>query len=214
MTDRARSRHRQDEQTLSRGASARTDLHLEAESSADAGPEGNVPDFDAIYEAYFEFVWSTARRLGVATEAMDDVVQEIFMLIHSKIGTLRQPGSLRSWIYGIVRRRASEHRRSQRASRASSEGLALHPDLSRASPSTPLDVAELSDRAKMLFALLDEIEWWQREVFVLAELDEMTAPEIAEALQVPLNTVYSRLRTARIAFEAARKAYEQREKKA
>ena len=90
----------------------------------------------------------------------------------------------------------------------------MHPDLSRASPSTPLDVAELSDRAKMLFALLDEIEWWQREVFVLAELDEMTAPEIAEALQVPLNTVYSRLRTARIAFEAARKAYEQREKKA
>ena len=213
MTDRARSRHRLSDPNMSGGASARTDLYLEPDSSARLGPIASVPSFDAIYEEYFDFVWSTARRLGVSPEAMDDVVQEIFMLIHSKIGTLRQPGSLRSWIYGIVRRRASEHRRSQRASRASHEGLALHPDLGRPAPSTPLDVAELSDRAKLLFALLDEIEWWQREVFVLAELDEMTAPEIAEALRVPLNTVYSRLRTARIAFEAARKAHEQRETK-
>jgi len=197
---------------MSRGTPAQADLQVQA-GGPELSPEGSVPDFDVIYEEYFDFVWSTARRLGVTPESMDDVVQEIFMLIHSRVGTLRQPGSLRSWIYGIVRRRASEHRRSRRVSRTSSEGFVLHQRLDRAPPSTPLDVAELSDRAKLLFTLLGEIEWWQREVFILAELDEMTAPEIAEALRIPLNTVYSRLRTARIAFEAARKAHEQREKK-
>jgi RNA polymerase sigma-70 factor (ECF subfamily) len=49
--------------------------------------------------------------------------------------------------------------------------------------------------------LLEEIDWPKREVFMLAELEQMTAPEIAEALDIPLNTAYSRLRAARIAFE-------------
>jgi RNA polymerase sigma-70 factor (ECF subfamily) len=160
--------------------------------------------FESIYEEYFDFVWSSARRLGVEVGAMDDVVQEIFMVIHARIQSLRQPESIRSWIYGVARRKVSEHHRARRTSQASASVLATQADLDSVSPPTPLDLAERSARASLLWSVLEEIDWPKREVFLLAELDEMTAPEIAEALQIPLNTVYSRLRAARLAFEEGR----------
>jgi RNA polymerase sigma-70 factor (ECF subfamily) len=176
-------------------------------------PAHELPSFDSIYGQYFDFVWSSAQRLGVSPPALDDVVQEIFMVIHSKLSTLRQPESLRSWIYGIVRRTVSDHRRSLRTRSRSAGALAVQAELERPKPRTPLDLNEQSEQVKLLHALLEEIAWPKREVFMLAELEEMTVPEIAEALEIPLNTAYSRLRAARIAFEeglARRAAHERR----
>jgi RNA polymerase sigma-70 factor (ECF subfamily) len=160
-----------------------------------------VPSFEAIYTRYFNFVWASTRRLGVGGAAIDDVVQEIFMVIHSKIQTLRQPQSLRSWIYGIVRRTVSDHHRSRRTRDASGAAFAVQTELELPAPPTPSELAEQSDQVKLLFGLLAELDAPKREVFMLAELEEMTVPEIAEALEIPLNTAYSRLRAARIAFE-------------
>ena len=56
---------------------------------------------------------------------------------------------------------------------------------------------------RVLHRLLDELDDDKRTVFVLAELEQTTAPEIADALGIPLNTVYSRLRAARIEFDKA-----------
>src|SRR6185436_9112759 len=81
----------------------------------DSDPFSDVPSFKAVYSRYFDFVWVSARRLGVAADTMDDVVQEIFIVIHSKLHTLQRPEALRSWIYGVVRRTVSTHRRSRRA---------------------------------------------------------------------------------------------------
>jgi RNA polymerase sigma-70 factor (ECF subfamily) len=53
-----------------------------------------------------------------------------------------------------------------------------------------------------VYSFLEELPAPQREVFVLAELELESAPDIASALGVPLNTVYSRLRLARARFEA------------
>jgi RNA polymerase sigma-70 factor (ECF subfamily) len=161
------------------------------------------PSFDSIYEQYFEFVWASARRLGVHAAALDDVVQEIFMVIYSKIDTLRQPESLRSWIYGVVRRTVSDHHRARKTRAASGAAHALESSLHPTSPPTPLDLSEQSDQAKLLFTLLEGLDAPKREVFILVELEEMTVPEVAEALEIPLNTAYSRLRAGRLALEAA-----------
>jgi len=60
-----------------------------------------------------------------------------------------------------------------------------------------------AEEVRLLHRILDRLDDDKRAVFVLAELEQMTAPEIAEALSVNLNTVYSRLRAARAAFEDA-----------
>lgn len=171
----------------------------EPTATAPGGPP--VPPFETIYHQYFDFVWAMTLRLGVSRAATDDVVQEIFMVIHARLGTLREPASLRSWIYGIVRRTVSDHHRSQRTRAAFGSTLAAEADLRQPSPQTPLDLTEQSDQVKVLQSLLDELDPAKREVFVLAELEELSVPEIAEALEIPLNTAYSRLRLAREAFE-------------
>ena len=160
-----------------------------------------VPPFEAIFQQYFEFVWSSAKRLGVSSASTDDVVQEIFMVIHAKLHTLRQPQSLRSWIYGIARRTVSDHHRSQRTRSAAGAALAEEAELLRPASPSPEALSGQNDQVKLLWSLLENLEAPKREVFVLAELEEMTAPEIAEALDIPLNTAYSRLRAARQAFE-------------
>lgn len=163
---------------------------------------GAVSPFESIYRQYFDFVWFSVRRLGVSPAATDDVVQEVFIVIHSRLHTLEQPQALRSWIYGIVRRTVSGHHRSRRVKEASGAALTTDPT-AQTLPRTPFDLVEQNDTVKLLFSLLEELDEPKREVFMLAELDELTVPEIAEILQIPLNTAYSRLRAARQAFEEA-----------
>lgn len=174
-------------------------------------PRAELPPFSEIYQRYFDFVWSSAKHLGIGTESIDDVVQEVFIVIHAKLHTVQQPESLRSWIYGVVRRTVSGHRRSHKSQGVHSDRLEEAP---APAGSTPLDAAEQNAQLAVLSSLLAEIDEPKREVFFLAELEEMTVPEIAEALEIPINTAYSRLRAARQAFEAglARRAARPTEK--
>jgi RNA polymerase sigma-70 factor (ECF subfamily) len=131
------------------------------------------------------------------------VVQDIFVVIHSRLHTLEQPASLRSWIYGIIRRTVSAQRRAKRAKFESVATFSVEPDMQYPQQPSPQELAEQSDQVQLLWSLLGKLDAPKREVFVLAELDEMTAPEIAAATEVPLNTVYSRLRAARQELEQA-----------
>jgi RNA polymerase sigma-70 factor (ECF subfamily) len=180
------------------GSAARTLLARPVSVESDGAPR--VPPFSAIYRDYFDFVWSSARRLGAGLDAIDDLVQEIFVVIHRRLGTLEHPAALRSWIYGIVRRKVSTYRRSQRTREGSGSALALE---CQTRELTPFDVAEQREQVKLLSKLLDKLDSAKREVFVLVELEEVTAPEIACLLGVPVSTIYSRLRAARQAFNEA-----------
>jgi RNA polymerase sigma-70 factor (ECF subfamily) len=78
---------------------------------------------------------------------------------------------------------------------------------------TPLELKEQSDQVELLWTLLGELEEVKREIFIMAELDELAVPEIAECLQIPLNTAYSRLRAARQAFQQAHERHMARERR-
>lgn len=185
-----------------------------AQPSPGLGPATDaLPSFSAVYKAYFDFVWSSVRRLGVGEESVDDVVQEVFVIIHSRLYTLQQPESLRSWVYGVVRRTVSGYHRSRRALGAQGVDGGSIDETYPAIQLTPFELTEQNDQMQLLARLLGELDDAKREVFVLAELDEMTAPEIAQALEIPLNTAYSRLRAARQAFEQALARHTAREKR-
>jgi RNA polymerase sigma-70 factor (ECF subfamily) len=174
-------------------------------------PHAELPPFSEIYQRYFAFVWSSVKHLGIGPGSIDDVVQEVFIVIHAKLHTVQRPESLRSWVYGVVRRTVSGHRRARKSDGVQSDRLE---ETAAPAGSTPLDAAEKNAQLAVLSSLLAEIDEPKREVFFLAELEEMTVPEIAEALEIPVNTAYSRLRAARQAFEAglARRAARPTEK--
>lgn len=158
--------------------------------------------FQSVYQQYFNFVWASVRRFGVHPDATDDLVQEVFMVVHAKLEGLDKPSALRSWIYGVVRRTASNHRRTQRTQTSALLSSASCEDAQSTEPN-PFEHLETNADLHFLASLLAELDEPKREIFAMVELDELTVPEVAEVLDIPLNTAYSRLRSARQAFEAA-----------
>ncbi|HET8938411.1 MAG TPA: sigma-70 family RNA polymerase sigma factor [Polyangiales bacterium] len=156
--------------------------------------------FSEVYEAQFDFVWRSARRLGVSALHLDDVVQEVFLVVHRRLAEFEARSSLKTWLFAITRRVVGDYRRSAR--RKPSEPIGNYEPEASASCLADARLARDED-ARLLYALLDELDEDKREVFVLAELEQMSGPEIAEALSENVNTVYARLRAARGAFEAA-----------
>lgn len=164
----------------------------------------SVPSFDEVYDEYVDFVWRVLRRLGVPASSIPDAAQEVFVVVARRLAHFEGRSSLRSWIAGIavlVARR--EYRTRLRRDRAALTGLSSgDPDmLADGSRPTPLEAALVRDLVRQLYRMLDRLSPDHREVFVLTELEEMTAVEIAGVLGIPLNTVYSRLRAARSQFD-------------
>jgi RNA polymerase sigma-70 factor (ECF subfamily) len=157
--------------------------------------------FRTVYEQYLDFVWSSVRHLGVGAEWVEDVVQDVFIVIHAKLPTLRQPEALRSWIYGIARRVVSDHRKSSRSRNAASTRLGAEIDLRSPIQLSPHEIAERNGELDLLERVLARLDEPRREIFVMVEFLEMTVPEVAQALDIPLSSAYSRLRVARELFE-------------
>src|SRR5258705_9464280 len=72
------------------------------------------PSFDDVYQRYVDFVWRSVRRAGVEEGAVDDVVQQVFLVVHRRLPEFSHASSVRTWIFGIMLRVLREHRRSLR----------------------------------------------------------------------------------------------------
>ena len=73
-----------------------------------------MPPFEVLCDTHVDFVWRIARRLGVAEAALDDAVQEVFLVAHRRAAEFEGRGTVRAWLYGIVRRVARDPRPSRR----------------------------------------------------------------------------------------------------
>ncbi len=161
----------------------------------------DVPPFETVYDTYFPYVWRSIQRLGVPTSQVDDAVQEVFIVVHRRLAEFEARSSIKTWLYGIALRVARAHR--VRGRRADAADAIDDVQISAPEATRPDERATNAEAARLVQQLLDGLDDEQREVFVLAELEQLSAPEIARALDVKLNTVYSRLRLARAAFAAA-----------
>lgn len=157
-------------------------------------------EFTAVYDEHFAFVWRSLRRLGVPPRALDDAAQDVFIVVHRRLAEFEGRSSVKSWLFGIARRVAHDHRRRIGRKERTEELPETVEDVRSGNPAVDAERAEALRALHEILAAMDEDK---REVFVLAELEQMTVPEIAEAISANVNTVYSRLRAARQVFEAA-----------
>ena len=156
--------------------------------------------FNALYCEHFDFVFRNLRRLGVPAASLDDALQDVYMVVLRRIGDLQHDAHVRAWLFAILFRVASNQRRSLRR-RGMPESLS---ELPIASPQPgPFDLAARAQAARFLHSFLDTLESNRRAVFVMSELEQLTVPEIARALDANVNTVYSWLRNVRVAFMKA-----------
>jgi RNA polymerase sigma-70 factor (ECF subfamily) len=159
-----------------------------------------VPSFAEVYSAHVDFVWRSARRLGISEAHVEDVVQDVFVTVHRRLPDFEGRSAIKTWLFGIALRVVRDYRRRDR--RKPSDPLPER-ELADVGGRTPEHHAVKAQRVRVLHILLGRLTEEQREVFVLSELEQMTAPEIAAALGLNVNTVYSRVRAARQAFERA-----------
>ncbi len=156
--------------------------------------------FDDVYTRYFPFVWRCLRGLGIPTPGLDDAAQDVFLVVHRQLGGFRGESSPQTWLYGIARHVASNHQRRERRKQAPLEPLVAEPAHPAPGPDERAGDAEAAAFVESFLAGLDPKK---RDLFILAVLEEMTIPEVATTLAIPVNTAYTRLRAVRADFERA-----------
>lgn len=160
-------------------------------------------DLRGIFDAYAPFVWRTLRHLGISDSDVDDVCQDVFVAVHRKLATFEGRSSLRTWIYGICLRVASDRRRLAHVRRE----LPVAEVSQGSMAPTQFDDYARSEARQLLASLLDVLDSDKRAVFVLYEIEELSMKEVAEAVGCPLQTAYSRLHAARkLILSAAERA--------
>ncbi len=187
-------------------ASSLAAVPMESASAVRVQALQSVPPFEVIYNEHFDLVFRNIRRLGVPEALVDDAVQEVFLVVYRRLGQFEGRSSLKTWIFSIVTRVASDHRRAIRRKSPhmrNPDSAVDVDDIADERAEGPHERMERLEGVQLLHRLLEEIDDEKRIVLVLAELESMTVPEIADTLGENPNTIYARLRAARREFEQA-----------
>jgi RNA polymerase sigma-70 factor, ECF subfamily len=157
-----------------------------------------APSIEVLFRQEYSYVFHTLRRLGVHERDLEDVAQEVFLTVHAILDDYDRGRPLKPWLFGIAYRHALRYREKARHRR---ERIDSSPGSDAVAPQGTEENVAVREARAVVLAALESVEDHRRAVFVMTEIDGFTAPEIAEALGIPLNTVYSRLRLARAEFE-------------
>ncbi|MDF2694417.1 MAG: polymerase sigma factor RpoE [Labilithrix sp.] len=153
------------------------------------------PTASDIFREHGRYVFRLLRRLGVPDADADDVLQEVFVVVHRKLSDFDPHGSLRAWVYGICVRRAANYRKRQRGRSALPPEDAI--DRAAADQTAPPEALDARKARAVLETILRGLPDQKREVFVLHVIEELSMHEVAVALECPLHTAYSRFYSAR-----------------
>jgi RNA polymerase sigma-70 factor (ECF subfamily) len=145
---------------------------------------GNLFAFEEIVRRYQRRVYAVARRIVRRHEVADDVVQETFLRVWQNLGTFDASRPFGPWVCRIAANLAINHVRSPE-----SDDPTQAPD--------PLENVLDGEAAAQLERALFSLNPEQRAVFVLRNVEELSYREIAEALDIEIGTVMSRLSRAR-----------------
>jgi RNA polymerase sigma-70 factor (ECF subfamily) len=168
----------------------------------------NRPGLDAVYAAQFRYVWRCLRSLGVNEAELDDALHDVFLVVQEKLGDFDGRAKLTTWLYAICIRVARRYRWAARKDAwrfVPNTGESENGDEGPAAPGSARDPEQALARAERLELArqaLGRLDDDKREAFVLSQIEQQSAPEIAEILGIPVDTVYSRIRAAKLAFQA------------
>jgi RNA polymerase sigma-70 factor (ECF subfamily) len=162
--------------------------------------ESAQASFREIYEEHFAFVWRFAAMRGVPQAALDDVVQEVFVVVHRKLLRFEGRSALRTWIAGITRNAVRSYLR-KRGNQSPGEPLE-NEDSFASDDIGPVEALEHKTASELLDVILAKMSDLQREAFTLCEIEGLSAVETAEALEINEHTLRTRLHDARKVFNA------------
>jgi RNA polymerase sigma-70 factor (ECF subfamily) len=183
-----------------RGAATKTPTSArdadQEEQSAEIRSLQRPIGIEALYRAHVRTVLGWVIRLGGPELVPEEVAQDVFEVVLNRAHTFQEGRRAEAWLWGITRRVVANARRRARFRRFLGLGDARTPVSGDPGPD------ELYSRRRRVQEMLSVLSHAQREAVVLVDLEGRSAVEAAELLEVPVNTVYSRLHTARRALGA------------
>lgn len=151
------------------------------------------PDFGAIFDEHFDYVWNTLRRLGVRESDLEDLSHEVFLKVYARLDAYDAARPIRPWLFGFAYRVAADHRRLARH-RIEVLGTAIE----AVDPLRPADERlEADEDRDLVDRALEAVDLDRRAILLLHDVDDLPVPAIAKELGIPVNTAYSRLRMGR-----------------
>jgi RNA polymerase sigma-70 factor (ECF subfamily) len=165
----------------------------------DATDLSDASDVRTIYRAHARFVWLSLQRLGVQPSDLDDVAQDVFVIVHRRLDTFDRTSRITTWLFGICLRVAANYRRRRRWTRELLTGWVE--DNRPATLVAADEVLVRREEREIAERALDRLDVAKRATFVMFEIESLSCLEIAEIMNVPLGTVYSRLHSARRELE-------------
>ncbi len=162
---------------------------------------GDASAFPALMAAYRQPVYSYLVRSGVAEADRDDVFQAIFLKIHAAAGSYDPARPLAPWLFTIVANSVRNHHRDRPRDTAQGASDQDPPDPPDPDPG-PERIVSARQTLDWLEGALAGLPPAQREVLLLTALVGLRQQDVAQALGLPLNTVKTHLRRARLALAA------------
>src|SRR5436190_3737294 len=152
-----------------------------------------------LHRALYPTAVSFLRQMGVHPAELDDLCQDVFVQVFRYLGRFQRRAQLTTWLYKICLSQASRMRRRQKVVQALGVLFGAR-EAEAVQASVDLSEEELARRTQ---AALTQLSPTHREVFVLYELQGLTGEQIAEVVECPVATVWSRLHYARGEFRRA-----------
>ncbi|HKU38427.1 MAG TPA: sigma-70 family RNA polymerase sigma factor [Polyangiales bacterium] len=166
-----------------------------ADADLAAAQAGDLAALDRLIAAHRQGVYRYGLHVCRTTEDAEDAVQETLWAATRALQTFRgTASSIASWLFTIVRRECL--RRLENPRKASH--MPGSPDDLLVEVVDPEDVIALRQRIELLAAALAELEPLHREVVLLRDIQELSAPQAAERLGISIDALKSRLHRARV----------------
>jgi len=166
--------------------------------------QGDMKAYEDIYKASNSFVYNVALRVVNNREDALEVAQEVFMIIYHKLKDFRFESSFKTWIYRITANYAINFAKKNARAKtvpyedSFGEGAVLN------------DVQAHMDQEhqnQLIEKLLGELNPDQRACVVLRDIQGLSYEDIAQTLNININTVRSRLKRSREKLLSLKKAY-------
>lgn len=155
--------------------------------------------FAEVYESNAAFAWRCLRRLGVREADLEDVVQEVFVVVHRKLPSFDGRSTIKTWLFGICLRVSSDYRRRAHVQREDITDQVPDSEVDAQQP----DTVAMRQARSILDRILETLDEDKRATFVMFELEQMPMTDVAAAMDCPLQTAYARLYAARRIVEEA-----------
>jgi RNA polymerase sigma-70 factor, ECF subfamily len=152
--------------------------------------------FAGLYRRYVGFTWRVVGKLGVPSHAIDDVVQEVWLVVHRRLPSFEGRATLESWLFGVSlnvarNQRRSDRRRQRHLPEPPGEDASFNPERIR-------EGQEAWERVERFLYTLDD---QRRAIFSHQLIQNCSALETAEAIGVDVLTVYRQVRHLRSSFK-------------